>query len=216
MEIFSLKIKRGKAGVTFPWDRVYLVKHEDRTHLKQLFRYGLIMPVDDRLRTMLKKVGVEEYVNHTHDRNDEELHPEESIETEWLQMLDEDHWVMAVPILSRWANKSVPRYLVAQGWYNKRKKDPNKKIREYKTNPEPLPNMAYFQTPEKNIRPVCVMCPRFILHQNGECKVGDAVCYEALPLGMKNYFAEGLDTPDAPTNVKEPEEAAIMKMGAGE
>lgn len=204
MKVFCLKVHKERAGRSFPFDRVYLVRHDDRSILKQLFRHALVMPVEGSLKVLLKQLTLDRTIEHRFRRDDEALEPQAPESGAWTNMLDDGFWVMAVPILARWAEKAAPRYLVAQGWYRERKRGPNHGVKN-----EPLPMMSYLQTPEGNIRPVCAMCPRFIMHQNGDCKVGDKVCFEHLPLGLENYFQKGLSVPDAPANVKEPEERRV-------
>jgi hypothetical protein len=63
------------------------------------------------------------------------------------------------------------------------------------TVPDPFPAFTYLQTPEQNIQPVCIVCPNFIKHQNGYCRLGEELCYSALALGLQNHFEEGMEEP---------------------
>ena len=203
MEVFCLRIRRSKKGRLFPFDRIYLVKHGTHDALKELFRYALVMPVEENLKGMLKALAIDEYVNLPFDRNDEESTPQQLSEKGWHKFLGGAEWVMCVPILTRFMKKVMPRYLVAAGWY---KGVPDKDMTRV-----PFPHMTYLQTPDKNIRPVCVACPRIILHQNGECQVGNKVCYESLALGLHDHFAEGLNVADPPSNIRETDVEEITR-----
>lgn len=199
MEIFCLRVKQMVAGKQFPFDRVYLARYDDRMAFDQLFRYALVLPVEGPLKKMLKNAIDKDTkeVNRPHDRNDEDAD-----NTCWIDRLDVGEWVMAVPILPKWMNQNLPRYLVAAGWYGTEPK--TKKQKERTT---PFTNRAYLQTPTRKIRPICVLCPRMIMHQNGECQIGEAVCYENLPIGMGQQL-EAADVDDTP-NLNELEEYAL-------
>jgi hypothetical protein len=195
MEIFTLKIKKGRAGKTFPFDRVYLVKYSDRELIEKLFRHALVMPIEGVLRELILENRPEEYIDHTIHRDDEALETQE-YRGEWTEFVDRG-MIMVVPILTKWMNAAMPKYLMNLQWYEGRK------AADHLNAGTPLPAMTYLQTPGKKIRPVCVACPRFIEHQNGDCHLGQRVCYESLPLGLNNYFETGLGAPPPSRNVKE-------------
>lgn len=201
MEIYSLRVKKEHVGRDIPFDRVYLVKHEDRSVIEKLFRSALVMPIDEKLAAMLYAVKIDEYVERPHNRKKDDVQPPARPD-ELKQRLSEGHWLLVLPILPKWlrANKErlelnekalvehqAPAYLSSPKWESKR--GPNDKGF--------LGALAYLQVPGKKIRPVCVACPRMIQHQAGECKVGDKDCYTHLSLGLSDYFTEGLNAPVA-------------------
>lgn len=216
-KIYNLRVKRGVVGNGFPFDRVYLVRHGDHECLKELFRYALVMPVEGALKTMLiENARPEEYISRTVDRDDDAQEAVKLSEKKWRALLEEGHWVMAVPILTRYIKGAIPRYITAARWYQDRYKSHGRKGREKLASREsPFPGLTYLQTPEKNIRPICIMCPRYILHQNGECYPGQAICFEEgnLTVGLENYFKEGLEKPKPEVNIKEPEIEEIIANG---
>jgi hypothetical protein len=174
------------------------------------------MPVEGFLKERLLSVVPEKFIDRQFNRDDASA-TRAVDNTIWTDLVEAKQWVMAVPLLPQWGkkkDKAEPRYLIAPAWYNSTAtiagKKMSKKLTTPHTNPSPFPHLTYLQTPTADIRPICKMCPRFILHQNGQCRVGDEVCFEALPLGIKNYFKEGLDTPAPSTNVTEPEEEQII------
>ena len=202
MEVFGLRIKRTQAGKSFPFDRIYIVRHKDKDVIEKLFRYALVMPLDgdlkERLLTLLKEEkDALEFDDQPHDRSTGGRAPNPA------SLFSHGDWVVAVPILPKWAKKNVPRYLVAQGWYAE--------SRRKKANDEPFPKHTFLLTPEKKIRPVCVACPRFILHQNGDCKLGDRVCLDTLPMGLINHFDEAPFTPPE-VNQVEPTDTEIQEI----
>lgn len=197
MDVFCLRVRKDTAGKTFPFDRVYLAKNGENGVFKKMFRYALILPVENSLTNLLLDyVEIEAGETHTFDRDDAAPAPTKE---EFKEMLTSAHWVMCVPVLAKYVSSNLPRYLTAAGKY----RDPTGKTRRRRraTIPEvaePFPTMTYLQTPEQNIRPVCVACPNFINHQNGHCRLGEEICYTNLALGVHNHFKEGLDAPEQP------------------
>jgi hypothetical protein len=218
MEIHSLRVKRDEVGKKFPFDRVYLVKHDDRGAIKQMFRSALVMPVDGDIHKMLKSLEVDIVVERPNARDDDASAPRAPKPDELTKLLAKHDWHLVIPILSKWlrnheavtgkkesrsalpvvddTGQNAPRYLMSGRWY---------RGRHSRTRQETpvLPSSSYLLANGKEIRPICVACPRMIQHQNGECQVGQAVCYDSLSLGIKNHFNEGLAAPQASFNPKE-------------
>jgi hypothetical protein len=177
MEIMCVKYSRSDAGRTVPFDRVYLAKHADRKVLRALFQYALVMPLSEKIKEYLEETTPRKEV--LFGVNDRTGTPATEKTADWAKTVDGD-WVVVVPILTKFARENVPRYLMNARWYEGRRRNKNKKLNV-------LPSLAYLQTPEKIIRPVCVACPRFLENQAGKCQVGQPICYTSLALG-------GLDT----------------------
>ena len=212
MDLYCLRVKREAAGKTFPFDRVYLAANGSHQIFKKMFRYALVMPVETHLKSLLLDyVSIEGGKTHLFNRDDAAPAPTND---EWRVTLESDDWVMAVPILPKFMASNMPRYLTAAGKYRfpLPENTPVKRVSPRRMSVvsslrEPFPNLTYLQTPEQNIRPVCVACPRFILHQNGHCRLGEDICYTSLAMGMTNHFKEGLDVAAAPENHLLAEEA---------
>lgn len=212
MEVFCLRVTKAVAGKKFPFDRVYLVNYDHREIIERLFRYALVLPVEDTLLARLREVSPDRYINRTHDRDDKENTPHKASQKDWLNLIKEGEWVMCVPILPKWMSKNMPRYLTAEGWYRRKMKRVAKKGKvALEPNASPFTNRSYLQTPDRKIRPICVVCPRMILHQNGECQIGEDVCFESLPMGVVNHFEDIEDIPDAPPNMNELEEYELVE-----
>ena len=200
MEIYCLRVRREQAGKLFAFDRVYFAKNGEHTVFKKLFRYALIMPVEPQLKSILSEsVTIDRSTTHTFDRVEE---PEVLKHEDFVELLEANDWVMCVPILAKYVKENLPRYISAAGKYQFNT-GRRKRITRNKNILDPFPALTYLQTPEQNIRPVCVACPKFIMHQNGHCRLGDKVCYESLALGVKNHFQEGMDAPPPSTNILE-------------
>lgn len=205
MDLYCLRVRRETAGKQFPFDRVYLAKNGEHGVFKQMFRYALVLPVETQLKSMLLDyVKIDDGETHEFDRNEDAQVPTHS---DWQEILELGDWVMCVPILPKFVASSIPRYITAAGAY-RAPTNPTTKRRRRRGSAsampgmkEPFPTLTYLQTPEQNIRPVCIACPNFINHQNGHCRLGEEVCYTSLALGMHNHFKEGLDVPEPSENV---------------
>lgn len=205
MEIYSLRVKKSRAGVVFPFDRVYLTDTTNKEIFKQLFRYALVMPVTGVLKKKFYELVPDGYEDHPFNRNIS-THKPVIKRADWLEFIKSGHWVMAVPLLTKWSrenNRLRPSYLTAKRWHKQRgPKTP-------RMDADAFPNSTHLQTPEKDIRPVCLFCPRFIMHQNGACNIGEDVCFSALPLGLTDHFKEGLSAPTPERNMKRDDELVL-------
>lgn len=211
MEVFCLRVGKDQAGTKFPFDRVYIVNYEDRAVIDQLFRYSLVLPVEGALRKQLESVQPDSYANRTFDRDDDENAPVKIAHTDWVELFQDGEWVMIVPLLPKWMKQNMPQYLIAEKWYDQHTVRVAGKGKQKTARREtPFTNRSYLQTPHKKIRPICVVCPRMVLHQNGECQIGDDVCFTSLPLGMVNHFDESMAVPDVQPNIHEPEEYRLL------
>ena len=208
--IYSLRVSRRLAGRHFPFDRIYLLDYKDRSSLHLLFRYALVMPVEGALRDMLEETIPDVTLDRPFDRDDITSTKNTISEADWKTFVHSKPWVMAVPILPKYMTQNMPRYIVAAGWF-KKGWDPKKHVHS-KTgaHESPFPNRTFLLTPTKKIRPVCVACPRLIMHQNGSCTLGEPECYQHLAMGIGNHFEEGREGPDATPNPKEPEAEAFI------
>lgn len=208
MDVYCLRVRKESAGKVFPFDRVYLAENGKHLVFKQMFRYALVMPVEAELKGMLKEyVKIDKGDAHPFHRDDTALPPTHE---NWSELLDATDWVMAVPVLPKYMKGNMPRYLTAAGRYRVAlEENGGKPVRPYRQKKgvrvpaieDPFPSLTYLQTPEQNIRPVCIACPRFILHEQGHCRLGEPICYTSLALGVKNHFEEGLSAPAAPENI---------------
>lgn len=195
-DVYTLRVRRTMGRREFPFDRVYLVGYDDRHVIKQLWRYALVFPVVGSLAFMLKKAAPETTLFRPHDRDDMASIPRDIKDNEWREFVENGQWVMVVPILPRVYKQEIeaqPRYLLAQDWAKKRDSKKRKGSGDEKFS---LPSLSYLLTPERQIRPICAACPRFVFHQAGDCDIGQTVCFETLPMGGTDYFQEGLDAPE--------------------
>ena len=221
MWIHNLRVKRQDVGTSFPFDRVYLLRHEDRAAIERLFRVALVLPVDGEMKKALNDLSIDEVVVRGHERNDNESAPRRVRERPMEHLLEHDS-VLVVPMLARWSRewnnqsgggergrgREAPRYFTSPKWIV------GKRGRE-RAGRRLLSNLAYLQLPGRKVRPVCTVCPRFIGHHTGECQPGNEPdCYRLLALGTKSYWNEGLRAGRA--GPREDAIGFIRSDGAGE
>ena len=189
--IYCLRVIHTVAGKSFPFHRVYLAPAGEHGVFKQLFRYAFILHVDDVLRKLLWSNALTNTPGmHIPFHRDDAAPVIPTVHS--INKFTDGDWVMAVPLLPRYVKDNLPNYLAAarRGAYTKHRNSlAHSAVRD------PYPSLAYLQTPEENIRPICVACPRFIEHQNGLCHLGETVCYQSLQLGTRNHDQEALDAP---------------------
>lgn len=225
MHIHSVRVRHTEAGRVFPFDRVYLVKNDDRGLVKNLFKFAIIMPLVGGTKALLQQVVVDARVIRGHKRavevNTFARGVEENTSYGVAEVLDlqKDDWLVVVPLLPRKKEKSgtvKPSYLTASRWTTSpvagtRKRATRKALKakhlpleEPVEAPTAFNQQAYLQTPEKDIRPPCLLCPRMIFQRAGECHLGDLVCYGHLPLGLKEMFDLDKEASTGPTLPERP------------
>ena len=187
-----------------PFDKLYLVNKENRELIPRIFNYALVLPLSDDILKALYKLRPKilnrkhQYRNDDHKNiplmiNDEQIDGrKQSLDqvNQWWEELNVElnftNRLVVVPILTSIARKKIrPRYLASKKWFSTQ----NRRQKEYKTKNkgEPLPaisEFAYLATPRPapldKIRPICTICPRMLLHLQGECIPGQEICYKSL------------------------------------
>ena len=210
MKLLSLRVTRGAVGRMFPFDRVYLAPTEDHAVFAELFRYALVLPLQGHIKDMMTKLAIDASLSRSMERNSAEENPVPLKKEDWSALLEETEWTMAVPINAKYNKKmstEVPRYLISEKWYRGARGANRPENLAFDTK-------TYLQTPKKNIKPVCLACPRIMLHYAGDCKLGDSVCYSHMGLGGISYFKEGLAKPEAPVTEADKEiSEKVVQLG---
>lgn len=207
MNIYSLRMAYKSVTVNHPFDRAYLVEHGNHAVFKQLFRYAIVLPVSEIMRKAIADALASATLTYKPFlRDDDAIFPGQRKDVTWAtNVFMKKEWVLALPLLPKDARAQTPRYLVAEKLYSFSKKDA-KGRRTATINPtvtHAFSDLAYLQTPKKQIRPVCIACPRFIAHQGGECSLGEKICIETLMLGPR-YEAPARDTTITPAMINDP------------
>lgn len=225
MFIHKLRVSRAVAGKTLPFDLLYLVNFKDKEHIENMFGYSIVMPLKNETLAMFEELAIHKHVTQPHERGEstKEFHrtPEAGYPTlKTLLDLDNERWLCVVPLLPRSKKNGEgmrhPAYLTARKWKladntvnvvgaSARKRFSRavaKKIAQEtpidRGGNNAFNDQAYLQTPEKAVRPPCLLCPRYILHTQGECQLGDLECFGHLPLGLQEIATTTTDdTEDA-------------------
>lgn len=185
--VIVIRIQRSAVGITIPFDKLYFFRREDRDLIPSIFKYALVLPVDPTLMTALYTLRPN-HVSHLKKQRDDKTQrvatgisgrqvSNAAVTTWWdnniVKKYDLTERVAVVPILtSKVRKKRKPRYLSARlktGSGEKRL---------------PISELAYLATPEAppddKIQPLCTICPRMLLHMQGDCSPGQLACYKAL------------------------------------
>jgi hypothetical protein len=175
MPAISVYLSKRRAGKIIPFSRFYLVDYEDRHLIERLFPFSIVMPLNEAYLDRIAKCVPAHIVTHTREEtlNDDPMDMMDAFERRerWKKLLDYEHreWVFVFPILPDGKKNFAPRSLGAQWGEGER-------------DTVTFTDMAYLQMPGRKVRPPCLACPRYILQQAGQCKLGDPICYETLAL----------------------------------
>lgn len=174
---------------TFPFDVVYLVPVEHKALLPRLFPWSLCVPMHDTLRAKLRDLSIAEWEDLPHKTDRATTHtPMQSRSLYALlgETIDKDTYFVVVPVLPL----TTP-HKYCKSW--KRRQPPRSRIPTYLMAPhhaqEEKPKLegilmddTVLFTPSGPRRPVCLLCPRHLLHMQNKCQLGSHDCYNELIL----------------------------------
>ena len=201
--VLDIHIQRSVVGSEIPFDKLYLFSREDREIIPKIFGYALVLPFSEDIRKVIYKLKVAEVTHKLFQRDDTRKKVAATLEgkplgktednQEWWEAFALEHdlanRVAVVPVLTSVARKKIrPRYIASQKWFADQEKLNAKRAKRGRTRlPQigpALSELAYLATPlaapQDKIRPLCSICPRMLLHLQGDCVPGQAVCYSAL------------------------------------
>lgn len=195
--VIDIHIQRNIVGTVIPFDKVYLFDRADRELIPKIFGYAIVLPFSDDMRDVLYKLKVAEVTHKRFQRDDsskkvEPLLDGESLDSKtdiraWWDAFalqhDLQNRVAVVPVLTSVARKKIrPRYISSHKWFT----DQQKRGKSSRPLPvvQAISELGYLATPlaapQDKIRPICSICPRMLMHLQGECIPGQAVCYKSL------------------------------------
>jgi hypothetical protein len=200
--VVVVKIDRNTAGTKIPYDKLYFFRYEDRHLVPEVFSFALVMPVDDDMKHILSGLSTKYVRDYTYHKSpDTNLGtPTPFTETRGTQRAISDWWqahfeefdyenrVAVVPILPRAIrNKLAPTYLASPRWFREihaRSRRNKRALNVLPAAKAAISELAYLSTPFKapndKIRPLCSICPRLLLHVQGQCVPGQRICYSSL------------------------------------
>ena len=188
-EIYCVKLKQlrlygnAQAFEYFPFDRFYLVPKTHRKVAFRLFRYSLIMKVDDILKRSLNDIRFEtqRYIDLI--RNNERLKrsnvPEGKIPL--LSNIQEGEWLLV-----------VPTYLARNRDIDPESKKPvtrsarlaytlSHAVTDIHNLKVPMPTVT-LHTPRENIPVICAICKHVADYHANKCTPGQARCKRNIEL----------------------------------
>lgn len=167
----------------FPFDIFYMVPSIQKHIISNLFPYSLCVPPTTALLYLLSQIRVH-YIDYLpHGKRKETLHVHKTTDL-FLAASSLQYYFMVIPILpltSKHNKTKVPGYLVASAHTN----DNYNKGRSIFANI--LTDAVTLYTPTGPIRPVCLHCPRHMLHVLNKCCLGSTHCLESLILEKAPY-----------------------------
>jgi hypothetical protein len=200
--VLDIHIQRSVVGSDIPFDKLYLFSREDREHIPKIFGYALVLPFSEDIQKVIYKLKVAEVTHKSFQRDDSQKKVQVTLEgnrvlrdaiQDWWEAFALEHdlanRVAVVPVLTSVARKKIrPRYIASQKWFADQEKQNVKRAKRGRTRlPQAGPalsELAYLATPlaapQDKIRPLCSICPRMLMHLQGDCVPGQAVCYTAL------------------------------------
>ncbi len=224
---YILRVERSDAGMQVPFDKIYLFPKKDAAMLPRIFKNAMVLPIGMHLARQIEKVYNDkaEIRAFPFKRAKEQrllnsarrFHPFKDI----IDLRDE--FLALVPVLftkfgsKLWKGKRrkgrkktaiFPAYLVAR---------PNRESTVHLMK-KALTARAYFVLDGKEIKPICLMCPRHQYWLQGECSMGDGDCYSHLAQAKPNDLVLGVERAeeyqkliDEPDILSAPEIVQAMK-----
>jgi hypothetical protein len=191
-QVFKLRLRKLQVKHDLGLDVIYLFQQHHYPLLPRVFPYSLCIRVTDALKTRLRKVVIDDIeaeplAGHGMTTVNAQCSLEKAVPLDLCT-----HLLVPVLALSRKAlSKSekvlfngarYPAYLMAP---QHAKDDGTVAMHDILTDETTL------FTPEGPVRPVCLRCPRQLLHLQGKCHLGTKACYDALLLEQPREDQDG-------------------------
>lgn len=199
IKLHCVRLARTRDGRAFPFDRIYLTTYDNQPYIGDFFDSAIVVPLIGGLRAKLKE-AIKNVGEETVRKKD--TYGIVSTQKTLLDMIDDQkaRLLCIVPLKGHYAvnqdSASFKRqttvtanYLLNHEWQSRLKN-----LEDGGTG-EPSPfkevaHLAYLRANGKDVQPVCKACPRYWFQQAGDCRLGDRICLENLPLAkLSNYNA---------------------------
>lgn len=192
MPAISVYLSKRRAGKIVPFTRFYLVNFDERHLIERMFKYSIVMPMNEAYLDRVTKCTPVKLSRHhieaTLVDDPADIMSAEERKARWTKLLGLDagnEWVFVFPLLPRGDQNFAPRDLGADWSVTSRK--------EGKRDTQPFTELAYLQLPDRKVRPPCLICPRYLQQQAGECSLGQQICYTTLSLKSTDNAEEVFD-----------------------
>lgn len=171
----------------FPFDIFYMVPITQKHIVSGLFPYSFCIPPTTALLYLLSQLRVHCVDYLPHDKRKEALGVHATTDLYLLTGNRLQYYFMIIPILplaplaSKQNKTKMPGYLVASTHTN------NNYNKGYSIFANILTDAVILYTPTGPVRPVCLHCPKHMLHVLDKCKLGSQDCLESLILEKAPY-----------------------------
>ena len=218
-KVHIVRVERSVAGVQIPFDKLYIFAKQDADVLPRVFNTAMVFPLTAHLLKQLTYILVTRPKQLKPPKtfsfsrwNEEDLAAEASPGK--LVALWTEHpakYLALVPVLfthggtrrvtapryksSRKAHVTYPAYLIARP-------DNDATVNMLD---RAMSTRAYFISDGREIRPMCLLCPKHQRFLQGHCHLGEADCYRHLSRAHRSDFIRGLCLADElATTIAEP------------
>lgn len=152
-----------------PWDRAYISDSDEI--FKKLWPYSIVMPLTLEVRQSL---GISTVLENARSRSSYNIKADFSDGQWWigspLRVRGSGH-TQNVPYLAHRGHRPPSSNINAELMHQK-PKDVRDKMKD------PIVRGAFLQKPEGRQVPLCLACPRYIIHTQGGCRFGESICYK--------------------------------------
>lgn len=210
-----LRVERGEAGKTLPFDKLYFFRKSDEHTAARVFPYSLVLTLTTGFADRIKRVvsGADEVRGYPLHRRDEKVLGEQLKTEEVFNEVFKDRakFVAVIPTLymhtqtidetGKTVSGSAPKYLCAtparhtsrSGRRGARSFDRNATTAHHRDLMDKLQSVqSYILVDGQKYRPICVACPNHMEVLQGRCYFGSDACYTHLSFTTPTIFSAGL------------------------
>jgi hypothetical protein len=172
--IYKLRVDRSDMR-GFPFDLVYLVPPDQQSVCARLFPWSLCFMAKADMTKRLGQLKISEHETIPFDAF--RVRRNGTADDRFAFEKGKPDWFVVVPILplatrKDFPTKRYPAYLTA----------PQHAKEDSMAFEGILDDDTVLFTPEGPVQPVCLKCPRHMVHVQGKCSLGSRFCYEELVL----------------------------------
>jgi hypothetical protein len=211
--VLAIKIQGSQVSEGFPFDKVYLARKDSLPDLLDSFPYCLSFPMESTHAGILKHLRVHYTAQQGLGRAaapkwvgpSSEASPRDSesgsaiwgLSTDFVVSSlsrsladfsrDTEGWSVVIPVLTKYTKKSggaKPAYLVTKKLFSGSGPSAGGALSD---------SVSLHRRGSEPLSPPCLACSRLMSHLQGDCELGNSVCYESMSFDNDSYFQRGLE-----------------------
>lgn len=191
MHLYCVKIKQLQLRRTatntydyFPFDRVYLLPKDKKKLALKLFRFSLLMPLDDRLREALEQVHFTKQYQLDSYRNDKHLEGTTFGAPDSFDMftdIRQGDWLVVIPTYLARDRDINPDAQVPVSREVRLAYTLSSAVRRLHNLKAVMPAIT-LHTPTTNVPFICALCKHIAEYHSNQCTLGQSRCRERMRL----------------------------------